>query len=124
MRRVLAVVDLFAPGTRNYGYDLQKETGLRAGRLYPALHALVLDGALVDGWTEPWEDGRIARDLLRVYAVDVHDKQWDDPFYRHRLHQMVWALPNPRPHRPARRWYARPVPVGPVRADSDWSFWC
>lgn len=46
-RRTLAV---FRDGQRHFGYDLWKTTGLRTGRLYPALNQLYEQGLIHDGW--------------------------------------------------------------------------
>jgi DNA-binding PadR family transcriptional regulator len=47
--RVLAVC-FTQPHEHLYGYDLRKQTGLRSGRLYPALQRLLDVGWLTDGW--------------------------------------------------------------------------
>lgn len=44
------IMQALHPGLHYYGYPLSRSTGLRPGRLYPALNRLMEKGAVEDGW--------------------------------------------------------------------------
>lgn len=64
--RVLAAI-LADPARRHYGYELSKELGIRGGHLYPALHGLLADGLIADGW----EDDTVDRPPRRYYQAPL-----------------------------------------------------
>jgi PadR family transcriptional regulator, regulatory protein PadR len=41
------------PSAEHWGYDLQRQTGIRSGILYPILRRLLEAGWVEDGWEEP-----------------------------------------------------------------------
>lgn len=54
-KSLLAVLQalLDRPYAEHWGYDLQRQTGIRSGILYPILRRLLEAGWVVDGWEEP-----------------------------------------------------------------------
>lgn len=42
----------FEPGRRHYAYDLCRESGMRPGRVYPALTRLEQAGEITSGWDD------------------------------------------------------------------------
>jgi DNA-binding PadR family transcriptional regulator len=62
-RRTLAAL---RPGQRHFAHELWKITGLRTGRLYPALHRLHEEGLISDGW----EDHPAGRPPRRWYMIE------------------------------------------------------
>lgn len=56
----------FGPEGRHYGLDLGKRSGLRPGRLYPALTRLETRGLITSGW----DDGPYPR--RRAYWLTEH----------------------------------------------------
>jgi PadR family transcriptional regulator PadR len=56
------------PKTWQYGYDLSKRTGLKAGTLYPMLMRLCDQGLLRSTWREAEEPGRPPRHVYRLTA--------------------------------------------------------
>ncbi len=57
---------LAAPTRWRHGYDLSKQTGLKAGTLYPILMRLSEQGWLASRWEEPGGLGRPPRHLYRL----------------------------------------------------------
>ncbi|MBU6299431.1 MAG: PadR family transcriptional regulator [Alphaproteobacteria bacterium] len=55
-----------APAQWWHGYDLSKETGLKAGTLYPLLSRLESMGLLEARWSAPQANGRPPRHLYRL----------------------------------------------------------
>lgn len=49
--RILLLAVLW-PGRRHYAYDLARQTGLSAGRVYPALTRLEQAGEITSGWDD------------------------------------------------------------------------
>lgn len=41
------------PAAEHWGYDLQRQTGIRSGVLYPILRRLLEAGWVEDGWENP-----------------------------------------------------------------------
>jgi PadR family transcriptional regulator PadR len=63
---VLALAD--EPKVWRHGYDLCRETGLKAGTMYPILIRLADQGLLETGWEQPQGLGRPPRHLYRLSA--------------------------------------------------------
>jgi PadR family transcriptional regulator PadR len=49
----LAVALLADPFGQHWGYELARQSGVRSGVMYPALHRLLESGWLSDGWEDP-----------------------------------------------------------------------
>src|SRR4051812_37633978 len=66
--QTLAVLDALAaqPQAWRYGYDLMKDTGLKAGTLYPLLIRLSEQGLLEAEWRPSEQPGRPARHAYRL----------------------------------------------------------
>ena len=56
------------PQAWRYGYDLCRETGLKAGTMYPILMRLADQGLLETNWEQPHAPGRPPRHLYRLTA--------------------------------------------------------
>jgi DNA-binding PadR family transcriptional regulator len=56
------------PRSWRHGYDLCRETGLKAGTVYPILIRLADQGLLVTDWERPQGLGRSPRQLYRLSA--------------------------------------------------------
>jgi DNA-binding PadR family transcriptional regulator len=54
-----------------HGYDISKDTGLKAGTLYPLLMRLHEGGYLAERWSEPEQPGRPPRHLYRLTADGI-----------------------------------------------------
>jgi PadR family transcriptional regulator, regulatory protein PadR len=54
------------PEAWRYGYDVSKETGLKAGTLYPILMRLHGQGWMETCWAEPEAPGRPPRHMCRL----------------------------------------------------------
>lgn len=65
--RVLAA----GPATWRHGYDLSRDTGLKAGTLYPILMRLEDRGQLEARWEDSPQPGRPARHLYRLTAAGL-----------------------------------------------------
>lgn len=57
------------PGTWRHGYDLSRETGLKAGSMYPILMRLADRGQLETKWEADPPAGRPPRHLYRLTAA-------------------------------------------------------
>lgn len=55
-----------SPGNWRYGYDLCRETGLKAGSMYPILIRLADRGLLETTWEREPVEGRPPRHLYRI----------------------------------------------------------
>ena len=64
-RRVLAALAQ-QPQAWRHGYDLSRETGVKAGTLYPLLMRLTDQGLLDSEWRQPLEPGRPPRHAYRL----------------------------------------------------------
>lgn len=58
-----------APGTRRWGYELCKETGLRSSTIYPMLARMLEEGWLEDGWEATEELAGRKRPPRRYYVL-------------------------------------------------------
>ncbi len=58
-------------GRWRYGYDLTKETSLRAGTLYPLLMRLADQGILESRWEASPLPGRPARHAYRLTSLGI-----------------------------------------------------
>jgi len=69
-RQTQLVLAAFAasPAAWRYGYDLCRETALKAGTLYPMLIRLADQGLLAAKWLPPEKPGRPARHAYRLTA--------------------------------------------------------
>lgn len=67
MLRVLAA----EPAVWRHGYDLSRDTGLKAGTLYPILMRLEDRGQLEARWEDSPQPGRPARHLYRLTAAGL-----------------------------------------------------
>lgn len=54
-KSLIAVLEalLARPTEEHWGYDLQRQTGIRSGVLYPILRRLLEAGWVEDGWEDP-----------------------------------------------------------------------
>ncbi|MCP3935190.1 MAG: PadR family transcriptional regulator [Actinomycetia bacterium] len=73
MRRTHALVAVLSvlvasPAERHWGYQLQREAGVRSGVLYPILRRLYEAGWLADGWEDPG-GVKAGRPPRRYYTV-------------------------------------------------------
>jgi PadR family transcriptional regulator PadR len=59
------------PAAWRHGYDLSRDTGLKAGTLYPILIRLEDRGQLEARWEPSPEPGRPARHLYRLTAAGL-----------------------------------------------------
>jgi PadR family transcriptional regulator, regulatory protein PadR len=59
------------PTNWRYGYDLCRETGLKAGSLYPILIRLADRGQVEAAWEQEPPPGRPARHMYRLTAAGV-----------------------------------------------------
>jgi DNA-binding PadR family transcriptional regulator len=59
------------PGKWRYGYDLTKETSLRAGTLYPLLMRLADQGILESRWESSPHPGRPPRHAYRLTSLGI-----------------------------------------------------
>ena len=66
--RTLLAALLAAPNGWRHGYDLQSETGLKSGTLYPLLVRLEAQGYLEAEWRQPVASGRPPRHAYRLSA--------------------------------------------------------
>lgn len=57
------------PGDRHWGYQLQRATKVRGGRLYPTLWRWHSEGLLSDGWEDKGEAERSGRPARRYYQL-------------------------------------------------------
>ena len=64
---------LLSPERWRYGYDISRETGLKAGTLYPLLMRLESRGWLETEWGLPSEGGKPRRHLYRLSARGIQD---------------------------------------------------
>jgi PadR family transcriptional regulator, regulatory protein PadR len=71
--QTVAVLHAFAsePTSWRYGYDLVRETGLKAGSLYPILMRLADRGQLEARWEPSQQPGIPARHLYRLTAAGL-----------------------------------------------------
>ena len=67
--RTLLAALLSAPNDWRHGYDLQSETGLKSGTLYPLLIRLESQGLLEAEWRQPVASGRPPRHAYRLSVV-------------------------------------------------------
>ena len=67
--RTLLTALLAAPDEWRHGYDLQSETGLKSGTLYPLLIRLEAQGLLQAEWRQPVASGRPPRHAYRLSAA-------------------------------------------------------
>ena len=72
-RHTRLVLATFAksPMVWRYGYDLGRETGLKAGTLYPMLIRLADQGLLISEWQAPERPGRPPRHAYRLTREGV-----------------------------------------------------
>ncbi len=62
---------LCRPAEWRYGYDLTRETGIKAGTLYPVLMRLADQGLLESEWHEPKRPGAPPRHAYRLTPTGV-----------------------------------------------------
>lgn len=58
-----------APGTRRWGYELCRSTGLRSSTVYPMLARMLEEGWLEDGWESVDDLAGQKRPPRRYYAL-------------------------------------------------------
>ncbi len=64
--RILFAALLEQPCAWRHGYELSKQTGVKAGTLYPLLMRLSDQGLLAAEWREPEHRGRPPRHVYRL----------------------------------------------------------
>ena len=69
--RLLLATLLAEPLVWRHGYDVSKETGLKAGTLYPLLIRLSDSGYLASRWKAPVEPGRPSRHMYRLTSAGL-----------------------------------------------------
>jgi PadR family transcriptional regulator, regulatory protein PadR len=65
----VAVALMSDSGSRHWGYELSRQSGVRSGVMYPVLQRMLDQGWLADGWEDQAEAGREKRPSRRYYEV-------------------------------------------------------
>jgi PadR family transcriptional regulator, regulatory protein PadR len=56
-------------GSRHWGYELSRQSGVRSGVMYPILQRMLNEGWLADGWEDQVRVGKAKRPPRRYYKL-------------------------------------------------------